>query len=245
MNIVIPLAGKGTRVSLDYPKPLGTVCNKPIIEWAVSSLNIPGNYIFITRQYNNEEYNKLLNETLKRLQPNCKIISINFTTEGPVCSALLARQYIDNDEPLIVTNCDQYTTWDSSKFLSFVDRSDVRGAVVTYKCRLLSKSFAKCTSDGRVLETKEKTAISDDAFTGIHYWARGHDFVKSAEQMIMCNDRTNNEFYVAPTYNYMIKSRWILDGHVYKYEIPNEQWWSLGTQDEIKEFIKAKENGSI
>lgn len=246
MNIVIPMAGRGTRVQLDYPKPLATVCGKPIVEWAVSSLGINGNYIFITRHYDNEEYNRLLNDTLKRLQPDCKIISVNFTTDGPVCSALLARQFINNDQPLIVTNCDQYTTWNAQNFLSFVDNNNARGAIVTYDSNLSNKSYVLADERWIVTKTVEKEVISNDAFTGIHYWRYGSDFVKSAEQMMMLNQRVNNEFYVAPSYNHMIANyKLYTEEYVYKYPIRNEQWWSLGTDSEIKEFLKAKENGTI
>ena len=56
-----------------------------------------------------------------------------------------------------------------------------------------------------MVEVKEKIVISNLATNGLHYWKHGKYFVKSAEEMIAQNDRYNGEFYVAPTYNYLIK----------------------------------------
>ena len=39
----------------------------------------------------------------------------------------------------------------------------------------------------------------------MHFWKHGKDFVSSSEQMISLNDKYSNEFYVAPSYNYLIK----------------------------------------
>ena len=61
INIIIPMAGLGSRFTskgINTPKPLIFIDNKTMIEHAVESLNIEGRYIFITRKYNNIEYNK-------------------------------------------------------------------------------------------------------------------------------------------------------------------------------------------
>ena len=53
MNIVIPMAGLGTRFSsegFDVPKPLIEVGGKTLIEHSIDSLNLNGRYIFITRK---------------------------------------------------------------------------------------------------------------------------------------------------------------------------------------------------
>ena len=52
---------------------------------------------------------------LKILQPNCKIVEINELTEGAACTTLLAKKYINNNDPLIIANSDQYIKWNSSQ----------------------------------------------------------------------------------------------------------------------------------
>ena len=51
INIVVPLAGEGTRFSstgIKTPKPLIVVNGKTMIEHSVETLGIKGQYIFIT-----------------------------------------------------------------------------------------------------------------------------------------------------------------------------------------------------
>ena len=87
-------------------------------------------------------------------------------------------------------------------------------------------SYAKLDNDGYVNEVAEKVQISNCATAGYYYWNRGSDFVKYAEQMIAANDRVNNEFYVAPVYNYAIKDgKHIVITHVDKvYELGTPEW---------------------
>ena len=90
-------------------------------------------------------------------------------------------------------------------------------------------SFAKLNEDGFVAEVAEKKPISDIATTGIYYWKHGSDYVKYARQMIEENSRTNNEFYVAPTYNYMIPEHKVVIKQV-------EQNIELGTPEAVLKY---------
>ena len=50
MNILFPIAGLGTRFKsngYNEPKPFVDVKGKPLIEWAISSINLPGKYYII------------------------------------------------------------------------------------------------------------------------------------------------------------------------------------------------------
>ena len=65
MNIIIPMAGLGSRVKdegFELPKPLIEVNNKTLIEHSVDTLGIKGQYIFITRDFENPQHNELINE---------------------------------------------------------------------------------------------------------------------------------------------------------------------------------------
>lgn len=239
MRIIIPLAGRGNRVTGPVPKPLLPILQKTMIEWSVDSLNIPGNYIFITRIYDNPEWNRQLNAILYTIKPNCTIIPIDYVTEGPACSALLAKQYINNQEPLIITNCDQYLNWDSSYFLSYVRHNDCDGCVVTYMVEKAANSYAAVDLNGLVTRVAEKEIISPYSLNGIHYWKHGKDFVESAEAMINANDRVNNEFYVGPTYNYLPDKR------IRIYNINVDQHWALGLDSDIETFKGYYENNFV
>jgi NDP-sugar pyrophosphorylase family protein len=240
MNILIPMAGRGERFSnngFDIPKPLIELEGKTMIELAIKSLNIEGNYIYVTYRYTNKEFNQKLEEILNRITPNCTIIKIDYITEGPASSALLAKKYIDNEEELIITNCDQIMSWDSKNFLEFIKKTDKEGIVVTYNSSTEKNSYVKLNEIGDAIELAEKKVISEFSLNGIHYWKKGKYFVESAEDMISKNIRVNNEFYISMTYNEMIEKKL----KVSNYHIINNHHHAVGTPEDLKEYLK---NGS-
>lgn len=242
MNVVIPMVGLGKRFSdagFVKPKPLIGVRNKTIIEHSIESLGIEGNYIFIIRT---SEFSEELKFILKSLKPECKIIETEQITEGSASSILLAKHLINNEEELITTNCDQRTDWDHDKFINFCKKSDSDGVVVTYPYDgiLVNEkspySFIDVDIDGNAKRLEEKFAISEYALCGIHYWKNGKDFVSSAEEMIKNNDRINNEFYVAKTYNYLIKK----NKKIKHFPLKKSEFFSLGTPEDVKKFNGIK-----
>lgn len=207
MNILIPMAGEGSRFIIggfDQPKPLIDVLGKPMIQWAVDTLGFGKDqqYIFIIKR---QHIKYGLKKVLEDLYPGCKVIDIDYTTEGAACTCLLAERYIDNDEELLEANCDQIMDWNYKSFCNFKDATDYDGLVVTYYANTEKNSYVRLNSSGLAVEFAEKKIISNESLNGIHYWRYGKDFVKSAKAMIAADDRVNNEFYIAPTYNYMIK----------------------------------------
>ena len=126
MNILIPMAGAGSRfkdVGYQLPKPLIDVNGKPMIQRVVENLDINGKYIFVARQEHCEKYN--IKALLKKIAPNCEIVTTNGLTEGQACSALLASEHIDSSEPLLIVNSDNYFLWDTENFLHTVQHPDV------------------------------------------------------------------------------------------------------------------------
>ncbi len=231
-NVIIPMAGEGSRFPKDQylPKPLIDVNGKPMIVRAIESLGIEGQYHFIIRQ---NEYTNIVKDIIGRVVKNPKFVEITQTTEGPACSALLFREEINNNEELVIANCDQIMEWDSKLFFHNVRLYD--GAVVTYYSDTDKNSYAKLDKKGHVIEIREKEVISNISLNGIHYWASGKYFVDSAEEMISADDRApNGEFYIAPTYNYMVKKGL----SVGIYHIPNEQHHPVGVPVDLEKFLK-------
>ena len=234
MNILIPMAGRGSRVDGKYPKPLIRINGITMIEWTIKSLNIKGNYIFITRKYDNEIFNVELNGILNSLCDSPKIVEIDFITDGPVSSALLAKEYINNEDPLIILNCDQILEWKSDEFLDKISNDILDGLVVTYKKSTNKNSYIKLDENGYGIELREKEIISEYALNGIHFWKKGYYFVDSAEELIKRNIRVNNEFYVSMTYNILIEQ----NKKIGIFNIPVESHWAVGTNDDIDIYIK-------
>ena len=233
MNVLIPMAGAGKRffdAGYVFPKPLIEVNNKPMIQWVIESLNLEANYIFIIQKEHQEKYN--IQSVLKILQPNCKIIELDHLTEGAACTTLLAKSYINNSNPLIIANSDQYISWNSSKALYEFNSKNLDGAILTFEAIHPKWSYAKCNEEGYVTEVAEKKVISKNATVGVYYWKHGSEYVSSAEEMIKKNIRVNNEFYVCPTYNEFISKG-------KKVRIHNvDKMWGLGTPEDLNNFLQ-------
>ena len=231
MNIVIPMAGLGSRFSdagYTTPKPFIEIEGKPMILEAVNTLGFKGNYIFIIRK---DEYIK---NKMKEIFPNSQIIEVDYLTDGPASSVMLAKEFINNDEELIVANCDQIMWWDEETVIKQIRVMDYDGVVVTYHETTPKNSYARINRKGYVTKMAEKQVISNVSLNGIHYWKKGKYFVESTESMVEKNIRFNNEFYVSLTYNQMIEKGF----KVGIYHIPNEFHNAVGTPDDLNRYFE-------
>ena len=127
-------------------------------------------------------------------------------------------------------NTDQMIEYDDSMWKSF-EKFD--GGIPCFWGNSDDWSYAKCDESGYVEEVAEKKVISNDATAGYYYWSKGSDYVKYARQMIEENSRTNNEFYVAPVYNWAIK-----DGKkIAIYMV--DKIYELGTPEYLESYLNG------
>lgn len=181
LNVLIPMAGAGSRfeqAGYTFPKPLIDIRNKPMIQVVVENLNIDANYIYLVQKKHREKYN--LDTLLNLITPGCKIVEVDGITEGAACTALLAKEFIDSDNPLFFANSDQFVEWDSNEFMYKMQETNSDGGIVTFKAIHPKWSFAKVNKEGIVTEVAEKNPISDNATVGYYFWKHGSDFVKYA-----------------------------------------------------------------
>ena len=235
MNVLIPMAGAGSRfekAGYTFPKPLIEVDGKPMIQVVTENLNIDARHIFIVQKKHYEKYH--LKNLLTAINPNCEIIQVDGVTEGAACTTLLAKEFINNDEPLLMANSDQFVDWDSNAFMYSMVGDNIDGGMLTFKSNHPKWSFARLNDDGFVAEVAEKNPISDIATVGIYYWTKGSDYVKYAEQMIEKDIRVNNEFYVCPVFNEAIQD----DKKIKIFEI--EKMWGLGTPEDLNYFLENR-----
>jgi dTDP-glucose pyrophosphorylase len=157
------------------------------------------------------------------------VVALDQVTQGQACTVLTARQWIDNDEPLLIFNADTYCpTTVAAAAHRFGPQT--AGILDLFAAPGDKWSFARLGAEDRVLETAEKRRISDWASTGLYYFRRGSDFVHHAQAMIDANDRSGNEFYVAPIYNRLIAAGKDVRGNRV------DEVWVLGTPQDLARF---------
>jgi dTDP-glucose pyrophosphorylase len=240
MQIIISTAGLGNRFTergFKTPKHLIKINNKTLIEFAIDTLDINGKYFFIIRKtVENIELKKILSQ-----YNNSKIIEIDYVTEGPASSAYLAKDYLNEDEELIITNCDQILEWDSNRFLNESRNKNLDCSVLTYNSDNPKNSFIKVDENDITILIKEKECISNLALVGVHYFKKAKYFTESYEKIYKDNIKTNNEFYVSNICNLMIKDFNV--GYVHLNN--NEKYHSTGTPDCYFKYLKYINNLNI
>jgi len=109
-NIVIPMAGRGSRFQQQGykdSKPFIDVNGKPMIQRVIENLNFEFNSEFKTivlcqkedyLKYNFNLFNDIIGHD------NIEFVIIDGVTEGAACTLLLAKQFIDSDIPLLSFN---------------------------------------------------------------------------------------------------------------------------------------------
>lgn len=238
INIVIPMAGLGSRFAIagyEKPKPFIDVLGKPMIERVMENVLLPNARFILIGRKEHLEQELLLIEQIKFSYPDTIFIGLDKLTEGTACTVLFAKEYINNENPLLIANSDQLVDIDLNLFYQDCINRNLDGSILTFKDmeRNPKWSFVKTSENGIALSVKEKEAISSDATVGIYLFSKGKDFVNAAVQMIIENERVNNEFYTCPTYNYAIS----LGKKIGIFEIPCSLMHGLGTPSDLLNYF--------
>lgn len=245
-HVVIPMAGDGSRfrdAGYTIPKPFIPLANKPMIRWVIENMipkDIPEDH-YKLRFHLIVRTSHLAKQSIDSIfwdMPSNVSYTYHKTdgvTEGAACSALLAEKEINNDEPLVIINSDQYLEWNPDVFYKTLLNPEYDGSILTFyqpDPTDVKWSYAKMNTEGLVTEVEEKKWISPYATVGLYGWKKGSDFVKYAKRMILKNIRVKNEFYVCPVYNESIG-----DGQRVRVKLCSGMW-GLGVPEDLQKFRK-------
>lgn len=232
MIVVIPMAGLGSRFTAagySEHKPLIMVNGKSLIRYSIESLGLPNaRYVLVCRDLGGSYIDDLKRELQQCSIRKYDLIIIDRVTTGAAETALMGLKDIDDNEELIVTNCDQYLEWDADAFIKEARKYD--GAVLTYKSDDPKNSFVSMINN-KVAALVEKKAVSDMALVGVHYWKSTKNFKLSAEALLHNFDKAR-ETYVSETYNVLIDSG-LQIGAV---SVEPGRYWSTGTPADLAVF---------
>lgn len=232
------MAGAGSRFSsagFVDPKPLIPISGKPMIKLVIENLtpSINHRFIFICQNSHIRKYD--LEVKLNTWSPGCKIIGIDGVTEGAACTVLKAKDLINDNNPLMIANSDQFIDTDIDDFINKFIESNLDGMIMTMKANNPKWSFIDFDQNNIVTRVVEKEVISDEATVGIYTFRKGNDFIFNTHKMIHENKRVNNEFYVAPVYNEYILSKKNIG--YFNIGSENDGMYGLGTPDDLKIFM--------
>ncbi len=230
MNIVIPMAGKGSRFSqagFEVPKPLIEVHGRPMYQWAANSLPLDqaGKLVFILRQ---DEFTDQLSDdiayTYAAYDP--EIVILDAFTRGQAETVFLAADVLDTNQPTLIHNAD--TAFES---MTLPDAQSF-GGLVTFESAPNDArwSFARVDEQDidKVVEVREKQIISRYASTGTYYFNDTTWLLQAIDHQLSHDLTEQGEFYIAPLYNQAIA-----EGH-YIELLHCHNFTGLGTPEELK-----------
>jgi NDP-sugar pyrophosphorylase family protein len=239
INILIPLAGSNqffNESEYPYPKPLIEINNKTMIEHVINNFDTikeEKQFIFIVNSVECATYH--LDNVLNLLTDNrCKIIKIDHQTKGAACSAMMAIEYINNDEKLIIANADQLFDDNLNDIIS--NFKDLDGGVIVFDSIHPRWSYARVDNNNYIVETAEKRPLSKNAIAGLFYFKYGKDFIESAMSMIQKDASVNELYYISPTLNEMV----LQNKKMMIYKIDNDKYHTFYTPQKIQEYERLK-----
>lgn len=235
MVAVIPMAGRGTRYAnqgYETPKPLIAVAGKPMVLWALQSIDrIPfSRYIIVGLREHEERYgvSKLIKEKIK---DKVDFVWLDEVTQGQLCTVLAAKDLLDPTESILISSSD---TLVESKIGEDIRRFDADGLISVANLPGEQWSFARTNDEGVVVEVAEKKRISDDASTGLYYFKKAGDLLRYGEEMIQRGETTRGEYYLIPVYQKLIQS-----GAVIKISKATAMW-DMGTPEAKRIFEQLR-----
>ncbi len=211
MNIIIPMAGKGTRFAtcgFKAPKPLIKILNKPMYRYAVNSLplNLASKIIFILRK--SEYIDSLIadiEETYSSFYP-CSIIALDYDTKGQAETVLQGISELSLNQPILVHNCDTCLSPDIK--WSDMLKHNIDGAMVLFKSDEDKWSYAKLNiNQSSIIKVQEKKIISHYASTGTYFFKDPRQFINDLQTLVKKNLLENNEYYISTVYNLMLEQQ--------------------------------------
>jgi len=205
MNILLLDAGASDFNQNDggYPLCLTEIDGVPLIEHQANQALVSGAKRFVVVMLETEIKKYHLDHVVSLLSDKAILVAVPGNTAGAACSALMAIEYI-NDEELLILNGNELLDMDFSEVLQTFRDKKLDAGVVSFPSLHPRYSFARVDAEGMVTEVAEKKPISRNALVGFFWFAKGNEFVDAVKNMIKKDAQVNNRFYLAPCLNEMI-----------------------------------------
>lgn len=207
INLVLPAAGLGSRfrdVGETRPKPLIPVFDLPMIMWVLMNFPLATNDKVWVISQRKDGIPEAIRPFITKLPFEVDFLEIEGLTEGPASTVDLVLKSLPDNEALIVANTDQYVFSNLTPFVELVRSNSCDGQILTMNASSNAWSYVGRDSNGKISEVIEKVEISNEATVGVYGWSKASLAKKAFVDTFDRNIRTNNEFYVAPTYNFLI-----------------------------------------
>ena len=243
LKIVMPMAGRGQRFKskgIVTPKPIIDVLGAPMIKWATRSLSffdkIPNDNIIAVVRKEDIKFHQI-DEKLHEIFPNIKIL-IDENPQGAVNTTLVARDYIETDDPLLIMDCDLYFRSKQYERI-IIEHQDIDGAIPVFIANGDKWSFSTFGNDHIIREVTEKKRVvrknlNTYANIGFYFFSKGKEFVYYSDTIIAKKRTQRGEYYISLVIDEMVKAgRKIL-------AVACDEVSNFGTPEDLQDFISSR-----
>lgn len=232
INILLPAMGTSAffKDAL-FPKPLTEINGKTMLEMVVEDYKDlqDKQFIFI---FSDDDCKKFhLDSSVKILSPSSQVIRLNQQTAGALCTCLMAIEFIDNENPLIIANSDQVIDVDYKKVINYFNGISADAGVITFPSIHPRSSYARKKGD-EVVEVAEKRPLSKDAIAGFYYFKKGSDFIQAAKNALIKQNNLDGKYYISASMNELI----LLGRKIGYFDVQKEDYGSFYSPTKIKEY---------
>lgn len=226
MKVIIPLAGKGTRLRPHThitPKPMLKIAGKPVIDYVMDDLQALGNVsqvVYITGHLKDK-----VEQYARKTYPFPSVFVEQVDQRGTADAVALARDYID--EPVMIIFVD--TIFDAD--FSVVKSVDADGIIWVKEVEDYQR-FGVVVTDRddnmtRIVE-KPSTPISKRANIGLYY-VRNWQLLLEGVDWVLQQPPNKGEYYLTDAFQYMI------DKGAKIRAVDVEGWYDAGKLDTLLE----------
>src|SRR5687767_15764712 len=234
MKVIIPLAGKGTRLRPHThvtPKPMIKIAGKPVIDYVMEDLQKLGQVeqvIYITGHLKEK-----VEEYTRAKYPFDSVFIEQKVQDGTAGAVALAKPHVD--QPVLIVFVD--TIFDAD--LSKVKSVDADGIIWVKEVEDYQRFGVVVTDDKgnmtKIVE-KPKTPISRRANIGLYY-IRNWKLLYEGIDHVLSQPKNQGEYYLTDAFQYMI------DKGARIQVVDVEGWYDAGKIDTMLETNQAMPAG--
>lgn len=234
MNILFLMGGDNLQNTNDnFPIYMTEINQKMILEILMDftkSIN-PSRAIFCIKDEDIKNF--YLDEIIKRKIENAIIININGKTKGAVCTTLLASEFIDNAEELLILAINDFTDKNWQNIVDYFRTKNADCGIVSFNSIHPRYSFAKLDESGEVIEITEKKPSSNNALASFYYFRKGKEYIECSQNVIRKDVTIKDSFYISQVINEMI----LKQKKIGLYKIDNSEFHPLKTEAQLAQYI--------
>jgi NDP-sugar pyrophosphorylase family protein len=239
MQVVILAAGRGKRFAeagYTQLKPLIPVCGTSMITHVVRQAQAVS--AFVTILCPTEIDDEITQEFSGLSDVGLRVLGVRHTQSGAACTLLAAAAALNEDEPVLVMDCDSIIDPHLiHEFAAYAERAfkedGVESALLCFKSTDKTElwSFVDVDSMDRMrLTVREKVRVSDIATCGVHAFKSWAVLRGAISHLINAHATYNMEYYLSPVHNTL---------RAVVRLIPESEFHPIGTPEQLEAYERS------